>query len=153
MSPLGTEAREGRGRPDLCAAASWLFSGSLPITERFVELDPLSPLAHLSWYQALKSTGRMDEAIGSLKIAEQFDMSVAKWELGIVNLEEKHDEIAIAHFEARLREQRVPTDWVRELIVGARNPATGQAHLDHLVPQILAPTPEDLAIPNRRHAV
>jgi TolB-like protein len=122
------------------------FQEALGIAKRFVDLDPLSPLAHYAWYQALKSTGRRHEALASLEVAEQFDMSTATWELGIVNLGFDRDEIAIAHFEARLQEQGLPMVWVRDLVVGARDPETGQAYLDRVIPQILAATPEDQSI-------
>jgi len=59
-----------------------------------------------------------------------------------VNLVEKQDDIAIAHFEAFLEQDGLPSNWVRELVTGARDPATGQAYLDRHIPQIVASTPE-----------
>ena len=49
---------------------------------------------------------------------------------------EEQDEIAIDHFESFSRKAGQPAEWVRELVVGARDPETGQAHLDRLLPQL-----------------
>ena len=52
----------------------------------------------------------------------------------------------IAHFEAWLQQDGYPdSSWVRELVTGARDPATGQAYLDRRIPQIVASMPEEEA--------
>ena len=81
-----------------------------------------------------------------MEIADQFGYELAKWELGIGNLREKQDDAAIAHFEAYLQQLDYPdSSWVRYLVTGARDPATGQAYLDRRIPQIIASMPEEVA--------
>jgi len=53
------------------------------------------------------------------------------------------DEIAIRYLETLLRDQNQPIDWIRKLIIGARDPATGQAHLDRQISQLVASVSED----------
>ena len=124
-------------------ALSWAVrqAEALGIAERFASLDPLSGLAHAGLSEALKSTGRRTQALASLKIAEQLGFSPATWELGNLNLEAKRDEIAITYFESALRNRNLPTEWVRRLVVRGRDPATGQAHVDHLLSQLEVPFP------------
>jgi len=57
----------------------------------------------------------------------------------------KQDDIAIAYFEASLEQDGLRNDWVRELVTGARDPATGQAHLDRRIPDIVASVPIESA--------
>jgi len=63
--------------------------------------------------------------------------------LAMESLVDGRDEIAIQYLETLLREQNQPIDWVRKLIIGARDPATGQAHLDRQISQLVASLPED----------
>ena len=113
--------------------------------ERFVNADPLSPAVQARLADALQAVGRRDEALAPLKLADQFGSEIAKRELFHFYLEDERDEIAITHLEAYLKEDEggLPTGWVRDLVAGARDPATGQAHLDRRIPQIMASTPED----------
>jgi TolB-like protein len=121
------------------------FREALGIVERFVESDPLSPAVQSRLADALQAVGRRDVALAPLKLADQFGSEIAKRELFHFYLEDERDEFAITHLEARLKEDEggSPTGWVRDLIVGARDPATGQAHLDRRIPQIVASMPED----------
>ena len=112
------------------------FEEALAIAERFVELDPLSARAHTYLGQALLSNGRTSEAIASFEISAQLGLPYASYLLGNLYLLEGQDEIAIRHTESFLRNQGQPVEWVRELVVGARDPETGQAHLDRLLPQL-----------------
>jgi tetratricopeptide (TPR) repeat protein len=115
---------------------------ALGIAERFVDLDPLSPAANWYLVDALNAVGRTSEAVAALELALQLDHDFAKWLIGEVNLMQKQDDIAIAHFEACLEQYGLPSNWVRELVTGARDPATGQAYLDRRIPQIVASMPE-----------
>jgi tetratricopeptide (TPR) repeat protein len=120
------------------------FREALGIVERFVESDPLSPAVQSRLADALQAVGRRSEALGPLKLADQFGSEIAKRELFHFYLEDERDALAITHLEAGLREDEggLPAGWVRDLIVGARDPATGQAHLDRRIPQIVASMPE-----------
>ena len=111
------------------------FEEALSIAERFVELDPLSASAHQDLGRALLSNGRLSEAITSFEIGDQLGMPYASNLLGILYLLEEQDEIAIRHMESYLRKNGQPVEWVRELVVGARDPETGQAHLDRVLLQ------------------
>jgi tetratricopeptide (TPR) repeat protein len=112
------------------------FEEALAIAERFVELDPLSAPAHVELARAQLSNGRTSEAIASLEISAQLGLPYASYLLGNLYLLEEQDEIAIGLFESFMRKESQPTEWVRELVVGARDPETGQAHLDRLLPQL-----------------
>jgi TolB-like protein len=120
------------------------FREALGIVERFVESDPLSPAVQSRLADALQAVGRRDVALAPLQLADQFGSQIAKRELFHFYLEDERDELAITHLEARLKEDEegLPAGWVRDLIVGARDPATGQAHLDRRIPQIVASMPE-----------
>jgi tetratricopeptide (TPR) repeat protein len=116
---------------------------ALGFAERSVELDPLSPAANYRLYETLYAVGRTSEAVAALELANQLGNDVEKWMLGAVNLVEKQDEIAIAHFEGSLEQDGLPSNWVRELVTGARDPVTGQTYLDRRIPQIVASMPEE----------
>ncbi len=92
---------------------------------------------------ALYAVGRSSESLAAQDLALQLGNNFAKWDIGAVNLVEKRDETAIAHFEAWLQQHNYPdSTWVRELVTGARDPATGQAYLDRRIPQIIASMPQ-----------
>jgi tetratricopeptide (TPR) repeat protein len=120
------------------------FQEALGVIERLVANDPLSPAAHTRLAQALEAVGRRNEALAALKLADQLGGNTTKPELFHFYLEDKRDENAILIFEAFLKEGEAgtPTGWVGDLVAGGRNSATGQAHLDRRVPQILASMPE-----------
>ena len=81
-----------------------------------------------------------------LSIALQLGNDTAKWTTGEVNLAEMQDNIAIAHFTTWLQQQGDPdSSWVRELVTGGRDPATGQTYLDRRIPEIIASMPEEAA--------
>ncbi len=116
---------------------------ALGIAERYVELDPLSPVANSFLANALYALGRTSEAEAALEFADQLGSNQAKWAIGAVNLVKKQDDIAIAHFEANLEQNGFPSNWVRELVTGARDPVTGQAYLDRRIPKIVASFSEE----------
>ncbi len=118
----------------------------LGVAERSVEFDPLSPLANYYLAVALYAVGRTSESLAALDRALQLGSEFATWFIGAVNLVEKQDDIAIAHFEAFLKQKGLPSNWVRELVTGARDPATGQAYLDRRIPRIVASMPEEYTV-------
>ena len=124
---------------------------ALTVAERYVELEPLSPAANNRLSEVLYALGRTGEAAAALELADQLGSAAAQWVTGAVNLVDKQDELAIAHFEAWLQQSDYPdSSWVRDLVTGARNPETGQAHLDSRIPQIIASTPEEVAFDRLR---
>ena len=115
---------------------------ALRLAERLVGLEPLWPVANERLFEALYAVGRTSEAIAALERTAQLSLGGENWVFGEVNLVEKRDDIAIAHFEAYLQQLDYPDSaWVRELVTGARDPATGQAYLDRRIPQIVASMP------------
>jgi TolB-like protein len=118
----------------------------LGVAERYVEFDPLSPAANYNLAVALYAVGRTSESLAALDRALRLGSEFATWFIGAVNLVEKQDDIAIAHFEAFLKQKGLPSNWVRELVTGARDPATGQAYLDRRIPQIVASMPEEYTV-------
>ena len=112
---------------------------------RLVDLEPLSSTANNRLFQTLFASGRTVEAIAALEVVDQLRPISTKWRFGIVDLIERHDESAIAHFETHLQSRRVSSNWVRGLVTGARDSASGQAHLDRRIPQIVASMREGAA--------
>ncbi len=149
IEALERAVRQQPGNPALLETLSWdlLEAGylreALGFAERLVELEPLSSGANVRLAQALYADGRTSEAIRQLKLVHELNNDFGEWDLGAVNLVDGQDEIAIAHFEAFLERRGLPSNWVRELVTGARDPATGQAYLDRHIPQIVASTPEE----------
>ena len=121
------------------------FGEALGFAERLVELEPLSSRANYRLSEVLYAVGRTSEAMAALELAHQLDSDFRNWEIGEMNLVEKQDDIAIVHFEAFLRQRNADSAWVRNLVTGARDPATGQVHLDRRIPQIVASMPEEEA--------
>jgi TolB-like protein/DNA-binding SARP family transcriptional activator len=149
METLDRMVREQPNHLALLNVLSWnlqsagYFKEALSITERWVELDPLSPVAHLNLFYSRLSAGKMGEALESLKTVEQLGLPYASLTFALFHLSEKQDEAAIESLEAYFRSSGLPTDFAQELIVGARDPETGQALLDQLIPQIVASRPDD----------
>jgi tetratricopeptide (TPR) repeat protein len=114
--------------------------------EQFVELDPLSSVAHFSLGETLYATGQTTEALAPLAFALELDNQYAKWFFPAVHLAEKHDDSAIAQTEAALERDGISdSSWVRDLVAGARDPVNGQAYLDRRIPQIVASMPDEYA--------
>ena len=119
------------------------FQEALGLAERFIEIDPLSAIAHNLLAGALVASGRRSEAARSMELASELGLEEANWNLGMVALLDRRDEDAIAHFEAIQKRAGRSSTWVRELVTGARNPKTGQAFLDQFIPQVVASVPEE----------
>ena len=118
--------------------------------EQFVELDPLSSVAHYSLGETLHATGQTNEAMAPLTLAYDLDNAFAKWFVPAVHLIEGRDEIAIPQFEADLELNGISdTVWVRDLVNGARDPLTGQGYMDRRYSQILASMPDEQALYGR----
>ena len=116
------------------------------IAVRFVELQPLSPVAHYSLGETLVALGQTDEAYPSLQLSLELNDEFASWFMPIFDLAVGRDENAIAHYEAMLaRTGLSDTSWVRELVAAARDPDRGKAYLDSRIPQIIASLPEEVA--------
>jgi len=116
------------------------------IAVQFVEIDPLSPIAHYSLGESFVALGQMSEAVPPLQLSLEIDNDFAKWFVPAFDLLEGRDEVAIEHYEAFLKSAGVSdTSWVKELVTAARDPVTGQAYLDRRAPQILATLPEEYA--------
>jgi TolB-like protein len=113
---------------------------SLPLAERYVELDPLSAMANIYWSAALYAVGRTEEAIAVMEFVRRLNVSpnTFTWTIDGIDLVEKRYESAIPQIEAYIRHKDSDSSWVRELVTGAGDPATGQAYLDHPNPQIIA---------------
>jgi TolB-like protein len=143
--------REQPGSPALLETLVWYsleagyFREALRFAERFVDLEPLLPAANVTLFETLYAVGRNNEAVAALEVADQLGGTAAKWRNGNVNLAEKQDDIAIAHFKAAMEQNGLPSNWVRELVSGARDPVTGQAYLDRRIPEIIASMPEAAA--------
>ena len=101
--------------------------------------------------KGLYAVGRTSEAIAALGVEDQLNPDGADLPIGEVNLVEKRDDAAITRFEAGLEEDGLSSNWVRGLVSGARDQATGQAFLDRRIPQIVASMPEEKAFEWERY--
>jgi TolB-like protein/DNA-binding winged helix-turn-helix (wHTH) protein len=113
---------------------------ALSIARRSVLVDPLSLDANLDLLAALYAVGRVDEAMRTLDLIERLGLSPNNWLWFIAGIElaEGHDETAIGYFESYLHQFDHPdSDWVRELVIAARDPDSGQAYLDQRIPEIV----------------
>jgi TolB-like protein len=118
---------------------------ALSLSRRMVDVDPLSSTANYNLADAFFAVGRADESLITLERADQLSDTVptgavlgtrASWAL--------QEKKAIANFEAHLQGKGyTDTSWVRELINAGRDPATGQAYLDHHIPGIIASFSEE----------
>ena len=116
---------------------------ALGYAERSVALDPLSPAANYRLFETLYAVGRTSEAVAALVLVIQHGDDFEERSIGEVNLVEMRDEIAVAHFESFLQRYYDDSSWVRQLMTGARDPASGQAYLDRRIPPIVASMPEE----------
>jgi TolB-like protein len=127
---------------------------AVDLARQRVALDPLAPGANLALSNALYAIGRTSEALAALEVADQLGSELTKEAFVHINLVERQDETAIAYFEAMLEQQGVSdSSWVRTLVTGARDPASGQAYLDLHIPQIVASMPEEYAVQTWRSLV
>lgn len=126
------------------------FKESLLYSERLIELDPLSFLAHYYLRNARIANGLRIEALESLNTMEQLYGTDIGYAAVLFHLRDGQDELAIDYLERLLLADGSPTGLARELIVGARDPETGQAHLDVLIPQIVASSPDDRSAMQRQ---
>ena len=140
-------ARERPDDPSILEAFTFLLTEfgylqeALTVAERYVELDPLAELANYHLPLTLYAVGRTKDAVAALEFANQsdFEPHLYRWAIEGVNLVENRDETTIAHVESWLRQHDYPDPtWFRELVTGARDPATGQAYLDRRIPEIVA---------------
>jgi TolB-like protein len=119
------------------------FQEAMPIAAHLVDLDPLSALAQLSHGLAHVAAGDRSEAVAVLGIMNRLNAGSLGGYLGLLNLSEKRDEIAISVYENDFQKLGVPTNWARKLVAGGRDPETGQAFLDHHIPQLVDSLPKE----------
>lgn len=116
------------------------------IARQYVDVDPLSLDANLDLFGALYSAGKIEEAMQVLEIINEIGLGPSNWQWTIAGakIAEGDDESAIEYFEdlLRLYDHR-DIDWVRELVVAARDPKSGQKYLDRRIPEIAATLPEE----------
>ncbi len=143
-------ANKQPGNPAILRTLSWnlvitgYLSEALRVAERFVELDPLASIAHVRYAAALRALGRESEATAAMEAANHLSAGDLDWDwmLGEIELGRNRDQLAIENFEAAIR-RAGSTDvaWVRLLINGARDPQSGQAHLDQQIPTVIQSMP------------
>lgn len=121
---------------------SGYFREALELAEYYIELEPLLPAAHEQLFHALSASGHKDEALVSLKLADQLGSVFSKGILGFVYLGEKQYELSNTYFEAHYQKIGLPTDWLEGLYTGASDSKSGRAFLDQLLPQVVASAPE-----------
>ncbi|MFT5501828.1 MAG: tetratricopeptide (TPR) repeat protein, partial [Woeseiaceae bacterium] len=112
------------------------FREALNLDQRWVDVDPLSLWANQGLVGSLRNVGRTSEADAAAEVVNQLSGSEGFWRKGQQSLQAGQDEQAIAYFEASFQRRDKPdTRPVRDLITNARDPETGQAYLDGLIPE------------------
>ncbi len=151
IDAYGRAASRHPNRPEILRTLSWelaiagYLSEALTVTERFVQLDPLAPMAHARHAAVLSALGRDEEAMASAAVAERLSPDGLKWVIGEAHLIRGNDAAAVAYFEADVGTGGGDTTWVGELVAAAR--AAGPAALDERIAAVLANTPEaDIAL-------
>lgn len=122
-------------------AETGYLGASLRLAEHFVQVDPLSLIAHAHLALGLYSVGRNDAAIEAAQFVLNSEPMLNSFTWAIVGmlLMEDHDEAAIRYVEFCLAQQGLSdTSWFRDLVTHAGDPATGQAYLDRRIPEITA---------------
>ena len=145
--------REAPGKTEAVEALGWnllnvgYLEEAVDNAERYVDRDPLLPAANYWLGNALYAVGRTAEAVAAWERADQLGHRYARSFLGNANLTDGQDDSAVVQIESWAREFGYPdSDWLGELLIGARDPATGEAYLDRRIPQIAASMPaEDAA--------
>lgn len=136
--------RERPNDPAILRTLTWelLISGylgeALRVAERFVEVDPLSPMAHIRYSAALRAVGRVSESTDALAAAAVLSPDSLDWFFGETSLAEHKDQQAISYFKTAFR-QRELTDLmlIDDLVIHGRDPVSGQVYLDDHIPIIL----------------
>jgi TolB-like protein/DNA-binding winged helix-turn-helix (wHTH) protein len=139
-------ARRQPNNPEILRILSWklaitgYLSEALAVTERFVQLEPLSSVAHGRRSVALGALGHEEEAQAAVAAAERLNPDYSKWLIGERHLIRGHDATAIAYFEADVEADGGDTAWIRDLVTATRQ--SGRAALDERIAAVLAATPE-----------
>ncbi len=122
------------------------FREALQMSERVLELDPLSPNMLLWSGNLLFYAGEQNaEAYAALELADELNSRYSMGALSFLHWRDGHYETSLAYWEAAFEERGLPSDWIKDLHAGASNPATGQAYLDRRIPEIVASVPENRA--------
>jgi tetratricopeptide (TPR) repeat protein len=133
---------------------SGYLSEGLEMTERWVEIDPLSAAAHIRLHEYLLSVGRKADAMAALQVALEIGSEQADLTMAFIDFVDGRDENAIGRYEVFFRNRGyADVSWVRELVTGGRDPANGQALLDKRIPEIAASMPTNRAYYMRQSLV
>jgi tetratricopeptide (TPR) repeat protein len=151
VEALSNAARERPNDPAILRTLTWelLIAGyldqALRVAERYIDIDPLSPIAHIRYAAILYAVGRTGESVAEFKAAAAIATDNLDWYLGELFLGEKRDQKAIEYLEAYL-EQSGDADpaWVEDLVARGRDPAFGSAYLDERIPVIVQSVPPEL---------
>jgi TolB-like protein len=154
---LESASRDARSKQDVLGALTFdlmtagYLQETVDLAEHMVELEPLSPDTNIRLFDALIAVGRTSDAMRVLEFADQLNTNSTNWYVSTMHLLDKQDDAAIARFETFVENDGLPSNWVRDLLTGARDPATGPAYLKRRIPQILATMPEQKAAQWRRY--
>jgi TolB-like protein/DNA-binding winged helix-turn-helix (wHTH) protein len=157
IEALESAARERPNDPAILRTLTWelLIAGylqdALRAAERYVDIDPLSSVAHIRYSTALRAVGRIPENLAEFKAAAALTPDNLDWYFGELALYDHDDEAAIEYMEEYLRREGYTyLAWVRDLVTRGRDPASGQAYLDEHIPAIVQSAPpekrEDLRV-------
>jgi hypothetical protein len=126
---------------------------ALGVAEQFVHLDPLSPAAHVRLFQSLYGVGHMDEALHALEVSTELGLPFEDWVRSGLAVVDGRDVEATAHLRASMEPIGLPSDTIRQFIVGGRDPDTGAAYLDEHIPMMMDLVPQEFQNQIRRNLI
>jgi adenylate cyclase len=150
IEALVSAARERPNDPAIFRTLTWeldiagYLQEALQAAEHYVDIDPLSSMAHIRYSVALRAVGRVPESFTEMKAAAALTPDNLDWYLGELSLQQHRDDVAIAYMGDSLRrEGYTDTAWVRDLVTRGRDPASGQAYLDEHIPILVQSVPPE----------
>ena len=150
IEALESAARERPNDPAILRTLSWelLIAGylqeALQTSEHYVDIDPLSSVAHIRCSVALRAAGRVPESRTEFKAAAALTSDNLDWYFGEMELYGNRDSAAVEYMKNSLRRQGfVDTTWLEDIVTRGRDPLSGQAYLDQQIPRIVESVPQN----------
>jgi len=147
VEELDQAINEQPDNPQILEALTWLLvemgylEESLRLAEHYVQVDPLSSIAHSYLALGLYSVGRNEEAIEAAQFVLSSEPTFNINTLTIIGmlLAESNDETVFRYVESHLEDlSQSDTTWFRDLVTYGRDPVSGNSYIDRQISEIIA---------------
>jgi adenylate cyclase len=119
---------------------------ALQLTERWIDLDPFSPMAYIRYGSALQAVGRGVESFAALEVAHRLGNNYIDWYLGESCLHSGQFQRATGFFETALeKDGAADTGWVKEFVTELTSTDSAAGYLDENIPTVVATLPPEMA--------